>query len=212
MIMNIVINDNLKNYGIISFWYFSYIENLNSILTLGILSKNDIKRKKIPHYSFAEETVQERRYAKHIILTNKKNCTIHDVVPVYMTPKTPTLFARKKEQYRLFFARIQTGIIDDEGIAFAFTDGNAASKTTNFYSDLNQLPNIPWDVLNSAYWNDFDDGKRKRNSEFLIYPYIPIHRIWELGVIHDDICYQARAIINQHNLKLPVNTRREWFF
>lgn len=170
-------------------------------------------RKRIKYDSFAEKTVQNRRHYKRITLSNNQNYTIHDVVPVYLIPKTPTLYARKHQQYRVIFARIQSSILQDDGVEFTFTDGNAASKNTKFFTDLDLLSELPWEVLEqNAYWPDFPDGKRKRNSEFMIFPNIPINRISELGVFNNDAYHQAREIISRKSPLLNVSMKPDWFF
>ena len=70
---------------------------------------------------------------------------------------------------------------------FAFSDGNAGSNDTGFYYSLNNLDKIPWDVIRSHRWNDFEDGKRKRNAEFLIHPNIPVDRFWRIAVNNEDV-------------------------
>ena len=65
-------------------------------------------------------------------------------------------------------------LISDTGIEFAFTDGNAANRTTKFYRNLIDLNCLNWEIINSFSWNDKTDGKRIRNSEFLIFPKIDI--------------------------------------
>lgn len=79
------------------------------------------------------------------------------------------LYVRKELRNEMCLIEISINVIDEETI---FTDGNAASKATNFYSKINDVNNLPWDVLHSDYWNEFQDGKRKRCAEVLLYPKI----------------------------------------
>jgi hypothetical protein len=203
----------LAEYNINSFYYFTYIENLKSILEHGILPKNEVIKRGLKHQSFAEETVQARRHYRRINLTNNIGCTIHDVVPVYLIPKTPTLFARRNQQYKIIFIRIQTSLLQDDVIEFAFTDGNAASRDSNIFTDINQLIQLPWDVLNwNVYWNEFPNGKRKRNSEFMVYPYVPINYISELGVSNADALSLTCDILKEINSKINARIICEWFF
>ena len=61
-------------------------------------------------------------------------------------------------------------LLTDTNINFAFTDGNATNLTTKFYRNLEDLNKLNWEIIMSERWNDKPDGKRIRNSEFLIYP------------------------------------------
>ena len=116
----------LAEHGITDFFYFSMINNLESLLKYGILPKNEVARRGWNYASFAEESVQDRRHVRKIQLSNQVTVTIHDVVPVYLVPRTPTLSARRESQNRIFFLVINTDVLAQENTDFAFSDGNAA--------------------------------------------------------------------------------------
>src|SRR3989338_3468056 len=85
------ITKKLKEFSIDNLYYFSCLENLESILMNGILSKNEILKIDPQHKSFAEDAVQDKRDLKIIKLTGRISVNLHDLVPLYLTPKTPTL-------------------------------------------------------------------------------------------------------------------------
>ena len=97
----------LQQYNISSFYYLAHKNNLEGILKYGILPKNEVIEKGLDSTSFAEIGVQERRDAINIALAEKNIYNIHDMVPLYLTPKTPTLFCpysgalgtKRKTQY-----------------------------------------------------------------------------------------------------------------
>ena len=202
----------LRDHNIYSFWYFSYIDNLDAILQYGILPKNEVKQRGLQSRSFALDSVQERRHNINISLSNNKKYTLHDVVPVYLRPQTPTLFLRQEKQDQLFFVKISSSIVLDKGFEYAFTDGNAASTLTRFFVDPEQLSELPWDVIEAIYWTNYNDGKRKRNSEFLIFPHIPINRFEGLGVLNDAARKRVREIMVRRNFQIRVSVRCDWFF
>ena len=136
-------------------YYVAPIANLASILRHGLLSFNEIERRSVNHNSFAEESVQNRRHARHVTLSDGVDVTVHELVPLYLTPRTPTLSARRSEQERLTFLDISADAICDPGIQFAFTDGNAGASDTSFYRNLNKLDKIPWNVIFADYWTNF---------------------------------------------------------
>jgi hypothetical protein len=204
--------NKLSEHNIYSFWYFSYIDNLDAILQYGILPKNEVERRGLQSRSFAIEQVQDLRHNIPIRLTNNQEYTLHDVVPVYLRPKTPSLSRRREKQDQLFFVKIPTSILLDEGFEYAFTDGNAASAKTRFFVDPKQLSELPWDVIEAIYWTNYDDCTRKRNSEFLIFPHIPINRFAGLGVSNDAARERVREIIVRRNFQIRVSVRCDWFF
>ena len=89
-------------------YYLSSKENFESIITNGIISKNEIKKKNVNYKSFAENEVQKRRSKIDINISDRTRRNLHDLVPLYFTPKTPTLYARQNNQYIFFFSYFQS--------------------------------------------------------------------------------------------------------
>lgn len=202
----------LHEFGLYHFYYFSLIENLGSIIKYGILPKNTIEQSGISAISFAEETVQEKRHNRIATLSNGLKISIHNLAPVYIVPRTPTLSSRRNLQSQIFFVEINSRVIADDNVEFAFTDGNAASQDTIVYKSLYKLDRLPWEVLKSAYWNDFEDGKRKRNAEFLIYPSIPTDT-FERIVVNNKQAYDICSnIINVQGQNIQVAIDQSFFF
>ena len=132
---------------------------------------------------------------------------------MYLNSKTPTLYARKDIQNQLFFLSINSKkLITDMNINFAFTDGNATNRITKPYWKLDKLKNLNWEIINGLSWNDKQDGKRIRNSEFLIFPKI------ETKYIETISCYDAPAllriatILKGKDLKIETIINKNLFF
>ena len=194
-------------------YYLSPLENFKSIVDNGILSKNETINKKINTVSFADKDVQSWRKSRECYISNFDKKKLHDLVPLYLNPKTPTLYARKLIQDKLFFCLIDSKqLISDTGIEFAFTDGNAANKPTKIYRNLNELNNLNWDVINSLSWNDKPDGKRIRNSEFLIFPKIEIKFIKIISCFNLDGFDKIKKILAENKLKIEINIDKNLFF
>ena len=127
------------------FYYFSLTDNLENIIDFGILPKNEIENKKIATKSFANPGVQHWRKITNCSISGGKNKKIHDLVPVYLNPRTPTISAVRNLQNQIFFCLINSKkLISDTEVDFAFTDGNASSKITQFYWNLNNLKKLNW--------------------------------------------------------------------
>lgn len=202
----------LQQHGVDKFYYLAFINNLDSILSRGILPKNIVSSLGIPYDSFAEEGVQRRRHQRDITLSDGSTVTIHDVVPLYLTTKTPTLYARKDIQHELFFIDISLNAICDENHEIAFSDGNAGASDTKFYGKLYMLENINWDVINAEYWTNFEDGRRKRCSEFLVYPEIEPDKFERIVVLTPKGQIQCQEIVENKNIDIPVDIDRDYFF
>jgi hypothetical protein len=199
-------------YGVKYLYYFSLVDNFPSMLKVGILPRNVLDRARRNHSSFANEIVQNRRDLVNIICSDGKKRNIHDLVPLYYTPLTPTLFCKQNVFSRIFFAVINTEIIHENGFHFAFCNGNAASSGTKFFNSINQLNQIDWSVINSEYWTSFSDGKRKRNAEFLICPFIPNKFIIKYVVNNLSTKQLLEKYLSTVNLPKDVEIDNSFFF
>ena len=194
-------------------FYFSFIDNFESIMSNGILSKNDIKQKKLITKSFADVDVQNFRKDMNFFISSSQKKNLHDLVPLYLTSKTPTLYARKDIQNQLFFLLINSKkLISDMNINFAFTDGNATNQTTKSYWKLDKLKNLDWKIINGQSWNDKKDGKRIRNSEFLIFPKIEIKHVDTISCYDTYGLLTISNILKKKNLKINTNVNKNLFF
>ena len=113
----------------------------------------------------------------------------------------------------IFFCKISSqNLISDTKIDFAFTDGNAASLETIKYRSLNSLIKLNWTIINSEFWNDKADGKRIRNSEFLIYPKIEVKYISEFSVNNQKLKQEFENELLKKSSKIPVTIDNKCFF
>ena len=193
--------------------YLSRKESFGSIVKNGILPQNEAKKKNLISGSFADISVQERREGKSYYLSDAKSYNLHDVVPLYFKAQTPTLSVRREQQENLFFCKVSIlKLISNPKIAFAFTDGNAASDDTRSYYDLKKLDKLKWEVINSEFWTDKKDGKRIRNAEFLIYPKIEIEYIFEFSVNNQKLKEESEDILLKNSIKIPVTIDKRCFF
>ena len=210
----------LKNFGIEYFYYVAYLDNFASIMNLGIHPKNEVERRGLKYSSFALEDVQDRRHVKTVRISDGRKFTLHDLVPIFLNPRNAALYRRFKDgiQQDLAICIIDSSIlcddIDGRDVQFAFADGNAASVYSNIYSDLRNLNRIPWDVLNSQSWVEFEDGKRKSQSEFLIWPLIAAEKIGKVIVGSVEARKKLEDIANQNKITVEImaDIQRKYFF
>ena len=188
------------------FYYFSLNDNLENIIDFGILPKNEIENKKITTKSFANPGVQHWRKITNCPISGGKNKKIHDLVPVYLNPRTPTISAVRSLKNQMFFCLINSKkLISDTDVDFAFTDGNASSQNTKFYWNLTNLKQLNWRIINGLNWNDEKDGKRIKNCEFLIFPKIKVDYIDAITCFNTTTLLKITKIIESRNLKIKTN-------
>lgn len=190
------LSSQFNKYGIHSLWHMCHRDNIKSILQYGILSYSQAKNL-VNYIDISNTDVQSRRESYENIYNRK----IHDYSPTYIKIKNPMLYVKKDLREDLCIIEISLSVINDNN--FIFSDGNAASSNTKFYNSTKDLVYLPWDVLNAEFWNDFEDGKRKKCAEVLIYPVIDSCHIINIHCFSTETLKKISQI--HHTAKLSRN-------
>jgi hypothetical protein len=174
-------------------YHMTSIENLDSILQYGLLSHFSAFNFKFNKKDISNSSVQDKRLL------------LHDYVPLYFNPRNPMMFSKKDDQ-NIIVLEIDKNILLNTNVKF--TDGNAASKDTSFYSDLINLKKLNWDCINSDYWSKFEDGKRIKCSEVLVPKLVKVESIKK---IHLRDANQLDLLKNK-NIDHQVVVSKDLFF
>lgn len=188
-----------KKRNITSLWHMTHKDNVASILKNGFKSHSEIF-KQGGAVDISNQSVQALRHKPDTIY----NRPLHDYVPTYLNIKNPMLFFKRDCNEDICLLEISIDCLADG--EFVFTDGNAAAFVTRFFNTSNNLEALPWDVLNNEYWADFEDGKRKRCAEVLVYPTIKLDYIKR---IH---CYSASTFLNVANPDFKFEIGSDMYF
>jgi hypothetical protein len=162
--------DIIQEYGIEYLYHMTDISNLNSIIKNGLLSHDEAYRKGLIKADISDPNVQDIR-ANEII----DEIPLHEYVPLYFSPRNPMLYRRKEDQDDIVILGIDSQILLEKNVIFS--DGNAAARETRFYRGVEMLNQLPWDVIRAQYWTVFEDGKRMKCAEILVYPTVAPNRI-----------------------------------
>ena len=143
--------------------HITHIKNLPSILENGLLSKNSLCTQKIEIEDISDPNVQDLRSDKYL-----DGVPLHDYVPLYISIPNPMLCMRQDIQNDLMIIAIDSKILDSEK-DIVCSDGNAASRKTQFYRGRFALMNMNWPVLEDRSWLKYEDGKRIKCAEVLVH-------------------------------------------
>lgn len=170
-------------------YHMTHIQNLSSILASGILSNAEIKRRRVSIADISDSSVQARRDEIEPIYDR----SIHEYVPFYLNPKNPMLYRRKEMQNEIVIIAVSTSVLSSN--CHVFTDGNAAANATLFSDDESVINNSK-DVLCAQYWTDYDDGKRRRCAEVLVYPSVGVKYIERIACNNEATRARVASITN----------------
>lgn len=164
----------IDKYKIKFCYHITHKNNIKSIIDNGLLSDRLLRNSSLNFANIANLDVKNRREKNEPIY----NRPILDYVPLYFTPKTPMLFAKQELNSDLVVIVIHPFILFENGLLF--TDGNASSSNSKFFSELNDLKYLDWNCIRSKYWTNFEDGKRKRCSEVLVQGRIDVNYFYKI--------------------------------
>lgn len=200
-----------------SIYHFTHISNLSSLISSGgIICKNGVDSSSITYKSSAYETVQEHREAFRVPIA--PGGVIHDYVPFYFNSLSPMLFAIHRnnipdvDMRDVVFFQTTAQTVDRAGTLFVFTDGHGIMELTDYYNDLGELSEVPWNVVNARYWNNFPDGSRLRQSEFLVQSKLDWDLIQTIGVYNQAMKTHVETLIQHLSHKPSVEVKLGWYF
>lgn len=158
-------------YGIDYLYHFTHMDNMPSMLEHGLLSHNQAHAKDLVEEDISNPEVQALRGNRH----SPSGRSLHDYAPLYFNPKNPMLYLLREHQNDVVILLLDRRLLAQPGVFF--TDGNAANRPTRFFTDPRDLAELDWNCIRADYWNDFDDGKRKRCAEVLVPDVIPFRKV-----------------------------------
>jgi hypothetical protein len=195
-----------------------HIENLPSLLEWGCdWSPNALKAKAL-----------EKRAAVHFdIMAKREQTVVHvgpggcvaDYVAFYFGPLSPMLYAINggkvegcRKQREMIYLTTDAETVERAGLGFVFTDGHAIMRYVLQFDRLTELGKVPWSVIQAKYWNDFADGRCRRQSEFLVKDQFPLELVGEIGVMDEATRQRVENIIAPTAFRPLIRVRREWYF
>jgi len=169
--------------------------NLENILQNGLLSHNTAYSRGLTKTDISDERVNRRRDR------------VHNFVPFYFNPKNPMLYKRKNMQSEIIILCVDRNLLQTD---IKFTDGNAASSSTKFYSNIKDLEKLNWSIINSEYWSDFIDGKRIRCSEILIPNEVKTDSIKKIFCFNSETEDYVKNKVE--GLEIAVTVKQDFYF
>ena len=190
---------------LIELHYITPIANVHSILKLGILSHNLVKR--VTHESVAMNEIQDRRANVTIPRGRKLHCYVN----LYICARNPMMYKRRAQHQDLCVLKINPDVIDLTGVVI--TDRNASSAYASFRSAPAGLSFVNYELTFAENWIDSDEIVRFRKTsakcaEVLVPDTVKPDYISGAYVS----CQEAVATCKALNIELPILTNKDLFF
>lgn len=123
-----------------------HIDNIPSVMKLGILSHNLRRRKNIHNHSVALQDVQERRARKKV----PGGRLLHDYANLYFDAHNAMLSRRRDINNEICVLRISSEVLNLPEVVI--TDRNAACDFVGFYAYPEGLEKLDFDKIYATFW------------------------------------------------------------
>lgn len=147
---------------------------------------------------------------------------LNDYVPFYFTPFSPMMLAiktgwngvQRHPPYDIVILVSSLHKIAAQGLSWLFTDTHANNSIVNYFSRLEELHRLDWDILQSR---DFkrdpeDPGKFGRyQAEALVHRYCPVQGLSGIVCYDDDGKIAAEQAVAAAGAKLQVVKQPSWY-
>lgn len=204
-----------------SIYHMTSFENLSSIISDWCLrAKKRVEDNNIKYNNIANQDIQDIRSEKHVPIYPYG--TIHNYVPFYFGPRSPMLYSIYKGhkdytggQQSIVYLVSSIGKVLDQNYPFVFTDGNATSRNTNFYSDFKDLDKIDWSLIFSSNWYNTPedpDRKHRRQAEFLVHNFFSWRQVEWLVVIDEEMADKVNTLVENLSYRPQVFVEPEWYY
>lgn len=201
-------------------WRIVHRDNLSWILDNGLHCANS--KTLSPNYiNIGNSDLIDKR--RHRAVPIAPSGTLADYVPFYFTPFSVMMLnihsgrggvpRRRNEEIVILVSSLHH--VHSIGLPFLFTNAHAYPNWTNYYSNLAQLYNIDWDILQRRDFKRDPDDLRKMEryqAEALIFKHLPINGILGIVCYTEQLKHDIEQQVQGRNLKLEVYARTQWYF
>jgi hypothetical protein len=149
--------------------------------------------------------------------------TLSDYVPFYFTPFSIMMYNIKtgyggiqrvpNEEIVILVSSLRKVL--ELGIPFAFTDRHAHVRWANYFTDLEQLGEVDWPLLNSRNFShnpDDPDKKARYQAEALIWKSVPLQALTGVCCYTEGVRSWIQDALDERDSKLRTTVQANWYF
>jgi hypothetical protein len=100
---------------------------------------------------------------------------------------------------------------ESEGRRWAFSNGNAGARYTQFFNDLGEIEKLDWDAIAATNWKDLIVREHKQ-AEFLVEESFPWGLVERVGVIDEAIAESVANALRGAAYKPEVVVVQNWYY
>jgi hypothetical protein len=145
-----------------------------------------------------------------------------DYVPFYFTPFSIMMYNIHtgynvphvpNENIVIFVSSLHK--VAELGIRFVFTDQHAYPLMANYFTNLDDLDQVDWDLLNRRdFRHDPDDpGKKERyQAEALVWKHLPIEGLLGICSYSEAVDKEIKQELAKRKIDMETVVKKDWYF
>jgi hypothetical protein len=200
-------------------WRIVHRDNLPWILDNGLHCANS--EVQAPHYvNIGNVDLIDKRRSRQVPIAPEG--VLADYVPFYFTPFSVmmqnihsgwSVQQRSNDEIVILVSSLHR--VEELGLRFVFTNAHAYPSWTDYYSDLANLDQIDWTILQRRdFKRDPDDPRKieRYQAEALIHHHLPITGLLGIMCHTDAMKERIEQDVAARGLTLSVHARPKWYF
>ena len=167
------------------------------------------------------QEIIERRSTRHVPI--HPGGALSDYIPFYFTPFSIMMYnirtgygdIRQIPNSDLVILASSLRVLADNNVTAIFADRHAYLNTAKFFSSLDDLDNIDWEILRRRdFRRDLNDpGKTERyQAEALIHKHLPVELLTGIICCRDEIVEALLESPEMAGVNLRIVSRPGWYF
>jgi hypothetical protein len=196
-------------------YHITHVDNLVGILREGcIWSDAECAAQGLVPTNVGYRHIKQRRLARRVNVA--VGGMLGDYVPFNFCPRSVMLYVinRGHEDYRggqdeIVHLVSRVSQVMSCRRPWAFTDRHADLAYAEYYDDLDDLVEVPWNAMPEIYWTAV---KEERQAEFLVHEQLPWSAITLIGVRSPQVHAKVLATLAHHAHQPRVELRPQWYY
>lgn len=206
-------------------YHITHVDNLPHIIAAGRLYSDRLMTRMTQTRAavvIGYDNIKQRRLNENGVGCHP-GTMVGDYVPFYFCPRSVMLFVIWKRATGLTYRGGQEEIVHlvsdvalavqaSAGRPWAFSDGNAGTRYTQYCADLDQLDDfVDWNAVAEKYWSD-PAVKERKQAEFLVHDFFPWSAFRRIGVQNSVVCEKVKRILVGTDHKPEVKIQAGWYY
>ncbi len=196
-------------------YHITDVDNLRGILDEDGLH-SDVAMKLRNSKIIGYEHIKQRRM-EEIRVDCQDGRFVGEFVPFYFCPRSPMLYTVNlgktgrppgcQKSIIHLVSSVAAGIQLKR--PWAFSDGNAGTFHTSFYSELDALDRLDWQAIEATYWQG---QTHQKAAEFLVADFFPWLAVQSIACHNTAIAKQVRDMLINSSHRPEVIVRPDWYY